>query len=80
MVFDVSGELFPLVIGALSDEILNSNLAFDTISTNAFPMGGGAIFMNFQESKAAVTLFSVQYSQDGPFQILLVCFLILAHI
>ena len=63
MVFDVSGELFPLVIGTLSDEILNSNLAFDTISsTNAFPMGCGAIFMNLQESTAAVTIHFVQYS------------------
>ena len=51
----MSGELFPLVIGTLSDEILNTNLVVDTISTHAFPMGGGAIFMNFQESKAAVT-------------------------
>ena len=80
MVFDVSGERFPLVIGTLSDEILNSNLAFDTISTNAFPMGCGAIFMNLQESTAAVTIYFVQYSHDGPFQIPLVCFLDLAHI
>ena len=54
MVFDVSGELFPLVIGTLSDEILNTNFVFDTIMPNAFPMGGGAIFMNLQESTAAV--------------------------
>ena len=80
MVFDVSVELVPLVIGILSDDNPNTNLGFDTITTNAVPMGGGAIFMNFQESKAAVTRYSVQYSQDGPFQIPLVCFLILAHI
>ena len=67
-------------MGTLSDEILNTNLVVDTISTNAVPMGGGAIFTNFQESKVALTLYSVQYSQDGAFQIPLVCFLILAHI
>ena len=43
-------------MGTLSDEILNTNLVVDTISTNAVPMGGGAIFMNFQESKVALTL------------------------
>ena len=80
MVFDVSVELFPLVIGTLSDDNPNTNLGFDTITTNAVPMGGGAIFMNFQESKVALTLYSVQYSQDGAFQIPLVCFLIIASI
>ena len=67
-------------MGTLSDEILNTNLVVDTISTNAVPMGGGAIFMNLQESTAAVTIHFVQYSHDGPFQIPLVCFLDLAHI
>ena len=44
-----------MVLGTLSDDILNANLVFDTISTDAFPMGGGAIFMIFQAFEAAVT-------------------------
>ena len=80
MVFDVSVELFPLVIGTLSDDNPNTNLGFDTITTNAVPMGGGAIFHELSRFKAAVTLYSVQYSQDGPFQIAFVCFLVLAYI
>ena len=51
MVFDVSVELFPLVIGTLSDDNPNTNLGFDTITTNAVPMGGGAIFMNCHDSR-----------------------------
>ena len=51
MVFDVSAELFPLVIGTLSDDNPNTNLGFDKITTNAVPMGGGAIFMNCHDSR-----------------------------
>ena len=37
-------------------------------------------FHELSRFKAAVTLYSVQYSQDGPFQIAFVCFLVLAYI
>ena len=51
MVFDVSVELFPLVIVTLSDDNPNTNLGFDTITTNVVPIDGGAIFMNCHDSR-----------------------------
>ena len=52
-------------MGTLLDEILITNLVVDTISTNAVPMGGGAIFMNFQESKVALTLYCTVFTRWG---------------